>query len=81
MEDILLFLSLLITGFSLLLFFVSIVSYMKLKITKFFIIGIAFLGFTTKGILLLLEIIAQDQLSLILDFFVIILMYLAIIKK
>jgi len=81
MEDILLFLSLLITGFSLLLFFISIVSYMKLKITKFFIIGIAFLGFTTKGILLLLEIIAQDQLSLILDFFVIILMYLAIIKK
>lgn len=81
MDDILLLLSILITGFSLLLFFVSMISYLKLRVSKFILIGIAFLGFTIKGILLLFEFISQGQIPLILDLFVIILIYFAIIKK
>jgi len=81
MDDILLLLTLLITGFSSILFVVSIISYVKLKYVKFLLIGIAFLGFMMKGIFLLFEYIQQDQIPLVLDLFVIILMYLAIIKK
>jgi len=81
MEDIVLLLTLLIAGFSILLFAVSIISYSRLKVTKFLIIGLAFLGFFAKAILLLLEYVVQDQIALIIDLIIIILLYLAIVKK
>ena len=81
MEEILLFLSILIAGFSLLLFIVSIIAYSRIKSVKLLIISFAFLAFTVKGVLLLLEFISQDMYATVIDFVVLVLLYLATAKK
>lgn len=81
MDEITLFLTILITGLSLLMFIVSLISTCRVRNFKFLIIGFAFIGFIIKGLLLLFEYISQDEIALIIDFTVIILLYFAIIKK
>lgn len=81
MDEITLFLSILIAGLSTLLFIVSAASYYRLRVTKLLIINLAFLAFIIKGILLSLEIINQARIGLILDLAVIILLYFAVAKK
>jgi len=81
MDEIAMFLSVLISGFSLLLFIVSIVAYKRLRAIKLLFIGIAFFIFLIKGVLLSLEFITQDIYAIIIDFIILILLYLATAKK
>ena len=81
MEEITLFLSILIAGLSTLLFIVSAASYYRLRVLKLLIINLAFLAFIIKGILLSLEYISQARFGLILDLTIIILLYFAVVKK
>ncbi|UCH72302.1 MAG: hypothetical protein JSW62_01785 [Thermoplasmatales archaeon] len=81
MDEITLFLNILIAGFSLLLFIVSIAAYYRLRATKLLLASVAFLAFTVKGLLLITEILSQDRLVLVIDLIVLILLYFSIIKK
>jgi hypothetical protein len=81
MDEITLFLAILITGLSTLLLVISSVSYYRLKLTKLLIINFAFFAFIIKGLLTLFEIITQTRLGLILDLVIIVLLYFAVIKK
>lgn len=81
MDEITLFLSILIAGLSTLLFIVSAASYYRLRVLKLLIINLAFLAFIIKGILLSLEYISQARFGLILDLTIIILLYFAVVKK
>ena len=81
MDEISLFFSILIAGVSSIVFIISMISTVKLKNIKFLLVGIAFLSFLIKGLLLTFELIAQDNLGIILDILVVILLYFAIVKK
>ena len=81
MDEITLFLSILITGVASLLFIVSIIRAIKLRNLKFSIISTAFLIFAIKGLLLFFEFLAHEKFSMILDLAVIVLLYFAIIKR
>ena len=81
MEDIELLLAILIAGFSFLVFLVSITAYVRLRVGKFLILGAAFLMFFIKGLLLLLEFIIQDQIAFLIDLLIILLLYIAVVKK
>lgn len=80
MEDITLFLTILIIGFSALLFIISIFAYHRVRNIKFLFICTAFLIFTFKGLLTILGIITQGNIALVLDFFIILLLYFAVNK-
>ena len=81
MDEITLFLSIIIAGFSLLLAIVSFVAYHRLKATKLFLIGLAFLAFVVKGVLAVVGILNQDKITLGIDFLILIFLYFATIKK
>jgi len=81
MDEIILFLSIVITGLSALLFVVSAASFYRLRATKLLIINLAFLAFIIKGFLQIFEFITQTRIGLILDLVVIILLYFAVVKK
>jgi len=81
MDEITLFLSIVIAGLSTLLFIVSAASYYKIRSTKLLIINLAFLAFIIKGILLIIGYISQHRIGLFLDLAILILLYFAIIKK
>jgi len=81
MDEITLFLSIIIAGLSLLLFIVSAIAFYRLRATKLLIINLAFLGFIIKGVLLTLEFISQSRIGLIIDLGIIVLLYFAVIKK
>jgi hypothetical protein len=81
MDEISLFLSILIAGVSTILFIISIISTIKLKDVKFLLVGIAFLAFIIKGLLLTFEFLNQEKIGMILDITVVVLLYLAIVKK
>lgn len=81
MEDIELLLAILIAGFSLLVFLVSIASFARIRTGKLLIVGVAFLMFFVKGLLLLLEFIVQDQIAFVIDLIIIVLLYIAVVKK
>jgi len=81
MDEIILFLSIVITGLSALLFVVSAASYIRLKAGKLLIINLAFLAFIIKGFLTIFEYITQSRIGLILDLIIIILLYFAVAKK
>ena len=76
-----------ITGFSIIMFVVSVYSYIKTKIAKLVPICFAFLIFLLKGLYFVYEVYSQNSLStfnriiLLLDFIIIILIYIAIAKK
>jgi hypothetical protein len=81
MDEITLFLSMLIIGLASILFIVSSLSSYRLRNFKFFLISFAFLAFILKGFLLIFEFISQDKIGLIIDVVIIILLYFAIVKK
>jgi len=80
MEDITLLLTILIIGFSMLLFIISTFSYYRTRSIKLLFVSTAFLIFTIKGILTIIGIISQGNLALGLDFIILLLLYFAVIK-
>ena len=68
-------------GLTGLLLLVSFVSWYRLKNMKLAIVGLAFLVFFVKALLLVFEIIVQDEKAIIIDFIVVILLYFAVVKK
>ena len=81
MDEITLFLSIVIAGFSLLLSIVSFVAYYRLHATKLFLVGMAFLAFVIKGVLVVTGFLNQDELGLGIDFVILVFLYFATIKK
>ena len=81
MDDIKLLLSILIAGFSILLFIVSTAAYYRIRANKLLLASFAFLAFLIKGILIILETIDQGEIALGIDLLIIILLYFSIIKK
>lgn len=63
MESIIIFAC--ITIFALVLFIVSILSYWKYKNVKLFFIGVVFLFFLVRGILLSLSLLNEDILKIV----------------
>lgn len=76
-----------ISGFAGIMLAISFYSYFKTKVTKLIPICVAFLLFLIKGLYFIYEVISELSLStsiriiLILDFIIIILIYVAITKK
>ena len=81
MDEITLFLSILIAGLSTILFIVSMISTARLRNIKFLLVGSAFLVFAIKGLLLFFEFLVQENIAMILDIVIIVLLYFAIVKK
>jgi len=81
MDEITLFLSIVVAGFSLLLAIVSLVAYYRLKASKLFLVGLAFLAFVVKGALAIAGVLNQDKLTLGIDFVILFFLYFATIKK
>ena len=81
MDEITLFLSIIIIGFSSLLSIVSYLAYYRLQTTKFFLIGLAFSAFLAKGLLVVAGILNQDKFTLGIDFMILFFLYFATIKK
>lgn len=81
MDEVTLFLSVVIAGFSLLLSIVSFVAFNRLRVFKLLFIGLAFFAFFVKGLLVIGSIIDQSLTGLVIDFAVILLLYFATIKK
>jgi hypothetical protein len=81
MDEVTLFLSIVIAGLSTLLFIVSAVAFHRLRVLKLLIINLAFFVFIIKGLLLIFEIISQDQFGLFLDIAIIVLLYFAVVKR
>jgi hypothetical protein len=81
MDDITLLLSILIAGFSGLLFIVSIAAYNRIRSVKLLFISLAFFMFIVKGLLLIFEIFVQDKIMIAIDFVILILLYFASVKK
>jgi len=81
MDEITLFLSIIIAGFSLLLAMVSMVAYYRLRAIKLLLVSMAFLAFVVKGVLIVIGIVNQDTLALGIDFVILVLLYFATIKK
>lgn len=81
MDEITLFLSIVVAGFSLLLFIVSFVAYYRLRATKLLLVGMAFLAFAAKGALVVAGFLNQDKFALSIDFVILVFLYFATIKK
>lgn len=81
MDEITLFLSIIIAGFSFLLAVVSFVAYHRLKSIKLFLVGLAFLAFVAKGSLVISGILSQDKFALGIDFLILLFLYFATVKK
>jgi hypothetical protein len=76
-----------VSGFSAIMMATSVYSYSKTKVSKLLPLCLAFLLFMIKGLYFVYEVIIEYSLStsvrivLILDFIIIILIYLAVAKK
>lgn len=81
MINIELLLSVLIGGLSALLCFVSFLSWYRIRSVKVLLAGCAFLVFTVKSILMMLGIITQDEKAIALDFVILVLLYISIVKR
>ena len=81
MDEVSIFLSILIVGFSILLFIVSIAAFSRLKQTKLILISLAFLAFAVKGTLVLVEYIELARIVLIIDFLILLALYFATVKR
>jgi hypothetical protein len=81
MDDILLFLTVVMAGLAALLLIVSFISGYRLRSTKLALVGLAFVAFLIKALLLILEYITQDEKAVIIDFVILVLLYFAVIKK
>lgn len=89
MGNLEIFLRVCLMGFSLLLLITSIISYVKVKNTKLLFVSLAFLGFFIKGLLLTLAVLigsfkepfGASMAILVLDFAILIMIYIAVVKK
>ena len=81
MNDILLFLLIIMTGLSALLLLVSFVSWYRLRSIKLGLVSFAFVAFFVKAILQMFEIITPDEKAVAIDFIILVLLYLAVTKK
>ncbi|MFH1101485.1 MAG: hypothetical protein V1726_05585 [Methanobacteriota archaeon] len=81
MDNIVLFLSIVMAGLSGLLFVVSFISWYRVKAMKFVFVSLAFFAFFIKAILLFLGVVVQDEKSVVIDSIIILLLYFSVIKK
>jgi len=81
MDNIFLFLAVVMAGLAGLLLFVAFVSWWRLRTLKFGLVGAAFIGFFIKALLLLLSLIVQDTTAVMIDCGILILLYFAVVKK
>ena len=81
MDEITLFLSIVIAGFSFLLALVSFVAYLRLRSFKLLLVGFAFFAFVVKGVLIASGFLNQGIVGLVIDFVIIVFLYFAAIKK
>ena len=81
MEEVLIFSSIVMAGLSLLLFTVSLVSYLRMKDSKFLFVTLAFFLFFLKGIVISLNYFEQQAQLVIADLFIIIFLYLTLVKR
>ena len=68
-------------GLSLLLLVVSLVSFYRVKTSKFLFIALAFFLFFVKGVAVSVEYLEQQFPLVIMDLFIIFFLYLTIVKK
>ena len=80
-ENIFLFLNILMAGLAGLLLLVSCISWYRIRSLKLAFVSLAFVGFFIKAILLIFSIIIQDEKAVIIDSIILILLYFSIIKK
>jgi hypothetical protein len=80
-DDIYLFLEIVMTGLAGLLFLVSSVSWYRLKALKLGLISLAFFLLMCKGFLLIFEVIKEDSFAVFIDVFIVIVLYFSMIKK
>ena len=81
MEDVFLFISIIMAGLAGLLLIVSFASWYRLRNIKLFFVSLAFLAFLIKAVLLIFEIIIQDDAVIIIDFVILFLLYFSVVKK
>ena len=81
MDDISIFLTIIMAGLAGLLFIVSFASWYRLRNIKFILVCFAFGAFVIKAFLLIFGIIIQDEKAIIIDSIILILLYFSIIKK
>ena len=81
MDEITLFLAILIVGLSTLLFVLSLVAYIRLQNFKLLLISFAFFAFIIKGSLLITEYLSQGRFGLVIDLIILVLLYFAVAKK
>ena len=81
-EEVLIFsLTIVMTGLSLLLFVVSLISYLRIKDSKFLFVTLAFLLFFIKGAAVSLNYVEQQFQLVIIDLFIILFLYLTVVKR
>jgi len=80
-DDIFLFLTIVMAGVSGLLIFVSSVSWHRLRSFKLALVSCAFVIFFIKALLLISEIVHQDEKGVIIDCIILVFLYFAVIKK
>lgn len=81
MDDIYLFLTIVMAGLAGLLLIVSFASTYRLKALKLGLVSLAFLMFFIKAILLVFEYIVQDEYAVIIDVIILLLLYFSVVKK
>ena len=89
MNNLELFLSVALTGFSLILFVISAITYRRVQRTKLLFVSLAFALFFVKGLLLTLglfvdsigDVFQSSVLVIMLDFGIMVFLYFSVVKK
>ena len=89
MNNLELFLSVALTGFSLILFVISAITYRRVQRTKLLFVSLAFALFLVKGLMLTLglfidsigDIFQSSVLVIMLDFGIMVFLYFSVVKK
>ena len=81
MDDIYLFLAIIMAGLAGLLLLVSSASWYRLRALKLGLVSIAFLVLFIKAVLLIFEIIIQDKLAVLIDVIVLVILYFSVVKR
>lgn len=81
MDDLVLFLTIIMAGLAGLLLLVSFVSWRRIGNVKLALVGLAFLAFLIKAVLLIFGVIFQDEKSVVIDSIILVLLYFSVIKK
>ncbi|RLC80498.1 MAG: hypothetical protein DRI61_05650 [Chloroflexi bacterium] len=89
MNNLELFLSVALTGFSLILFVISAITYRRVQRTKLLFVSLAFALFLAKGLLLTLglfidsigDVFHASVLVTMLDFGIMLFLYFSVVKK